>query len=69
MKNVLTENKWNWWSRMGWDVPDSAWELGERLSLKQSIAMVCGDGRVMHQKCCGLHHQESYKGSNLSEII
>ena len=29
-----------------------------RLSLKQSIAMVCGDGRVMHQKCCGLHRYE-----------
>ena len=55
---MLTENEWNWWSRKGWDVPDSAWELGERLSLKQSIAMVCGDGRVMHKKCCRLHRDE-----------
>ena len=55
---MLTENKWNWRSRNGWDEPDSAWELGERLFLKQSVAMVCGDGRVMHQKCCGLHRDE-----------
>ena len=27
-EDALTKNKWNWWSRMGWEVPDSAWELG-----------------------------------------
>ena len=24
--------------------------------------MVCGDGRVMHQKCCGLHRDEQNGG-------
>ena len=32
-EDMLTENKGDWGSRMGWDVPDSVWELGERLTL------------------------------------
>ena len=33
-EDVLTENKGDWGSRKGWDVPGSVWELGERLTLK-----------------------------------
>ena len=33
-EDVLTENKGDWGSRKGWDVPGSTWELGERLTLK-----------------------------------
>ena len=33
-EDTLTENKGDWGSRMGWDVPGSVWELGERLTLK-----------------------------------
>ena len=33
-EDVLTENKGDWGSRKGWDVPGSVWELVERLTLK-----------------------------------
>ena len=33
-EDALTENKGDWGSRKGWDVPGSVWELGERLTLK-----------------------------------
>ena len=33
-EDVLTENKRDWGSRKGQDVPGSVWELGERLTLK-----------------------------------
>ena len=33
-EDMLTENKGDWGSRKGWDVPGSVWELGERLTLK-----------------------------------
>ena len=33
-EDVLTKNKGDWGSRMGWDVQGSIWELGERLTLK-----------------------------------
>ena len=33
-EDVLTENKGDWGSRKGWDVPGSVWELGEMLTLK-----------------------------------
>ena len=33
-EDMLTENKGDWGSRKGWDVPDSVWELGERLTLE-----------------------------------
>ena len=33
-EDALTENKGNWGSRKGQDVPGSVWELGERLTLK-----------------------------------
>ena len=33
-EDTLTENKGDWGSRKGWDVPGSVWELGERLTLK-----------------------------------
>ena len=33
-EDVLTKNKGDWGSRMGWEVPGSVWELGERLTLK-----------------------------------
>ena len=33
-EDALTENKRDWGSRMGWDVPGSIWELGERLTLE-----------------------------------
>ena len=33
-EDMLTENKGDWRSRKGWDVPGSVWELGERLTLK-----------------------------------
>ena len=33
-KDALTKNKGDWGSRMGWDVPGSVWELGERLTLE-----------------------------------
>ena len=33
-EDMLTENKGDWGSRMGWDVPGSIWELGERLTLE-----------------------------------
>ena len=33
-EDVLTENKGDWGSRKGWDVPGSVWELGERLTLE-----------------------------------
>ena len=33
-ENVLTENKGDFGSRKGWDVPESIWELGERLTLE-----------------------------------
>ena len=33
-EDALTENKEDWGSRKGWDVPGSVWELGERLTLK-----------------------------------
>ena len=33
-EDALTENKGNWGSRMGWDLPGSVWELGERLTLE-----------------------------------
>ena len=33
-EDALTENKRDWGSRKGWDVPGSIWELGERLTLK-----------------------------------
>ena len=33
-KVVLTENKGDWGSRKGQDVPGSVWELGERLTLE-----------------------------------
>ena len=33
-EDTLTENKRDWGSRKGRDVPGSVWELGERLTLK-----------------------------------
>ena len=33
-EDALTENKGDWGSRKGWDVPGSVLELGERLTLK-----------------------------------
>ena len=33
-EDVLTENKGDWGSRKGRDVPGSVWELGERLTLE-----------------------------------
>ena len=33
-EDTLTENKGDWGSRKGQDVPGSVWELGERLTLK-----------------------------------
>ena len=33
-EDMLTENKGDWGSRKGRDVPGSVWELGERLTLK-----------------------------------
>ena len=33
-EDTLTENKGDWGSRKGWDVPGSVWELGERLTLE-----------------------------------
>ena len=33
-EDTLTENKRDWGSRKGWDVPGSILELGERLTLK-----------------------------------
>ena len=33
-EDVLTENKGDWGSRKGQDVPESVWELGERLTLE-----------------------------------
>ena len=33
-EDALTENKRDWGSRKGWDVPGSIWELGERLTLE-----------------------------------
>ena len=33
-EDALTENKGDWGSRRGRDVPGSVWELGERLTLK-----------------------------------
>ena len=33
-EDVLTKNKGDWGSRMGWDAPGSVWELGERLTLE-----------------------------------
>ena len=33
-EDVLTENKRDWGSRKGQDVPGSIWELGMRLTLK-----------------------------------
>ena len=33
-EDTLTKNKGDWGSRMGWDVPGSVWELGERLTLE-----------------------------------
>src|SRR4029434_7137295 len=33
-EDALTENKGDWGSRKGRDVPGSVWELGERLTLK-----------------------------------
>ena len=33
-EDALTENKGDWGSRKGWDVPGSIWELGERLTLE-----------------------------------
>ena len=33
-ENALTENKGDWGSRKGRDVPGSVWELGERLTLE-----------------------------------
>ena len=33
-EDALTENKRDWGSRKGRDVPGSVWELGERLTLK-----------------------------------
>ena len=33
-KDALTENKGDWGSRKGQDVPGSVWEVGERLTLK-----------------------------------
>ena len=33
-EDTLTENKGDWGSRKGWDVPGSVWELGERLILE-----------------------------------
>ena len=33
-EDALTENKGDWGSRKGWDVPGSVWELGERQTLK-----------------------------------
>ena len=33
-EDMLTKNKGDWGSKMGWDVPGSVWELGERLTLK-----------------------------------
>ena len=33
-EDALTENKGDLGSRMGWDVPGSVWELGERLTLE-----------------------------------
>ena len=33
-EDALTENKGDWGSRKGWDVPESVWELGERLTLE-----------------------------------
>ena len=33
-EDVLTKNKGDWGSRIGWDVSGSVWELGERLTLK-----------------------------------
>ena len=33
-EDALTENKGNWGSRKGQDVPGRVWELGERLTLE-----------------------------------
>ena len=33
-EDALTENKGDWGSRKGWDVPGRVWELGERLTLE-----------------------------------
>ena len=33
-EDMLTENKGDWGSRKGQDVPGSVWELGERLTLE-----------------------------------
>ena len=33
-EDALIDNKGDWGSRKGWDVPGSIWELGERLTLK-----------------------------------
>ena len=33
-EDAVTENKGDWGSRRGWDVPGSVWELGERLTLE-----------------------------------
>ena len=33
-EDALTENKGDWGSRKGRDVPGSVWELGERLTLE-----------------------------------
>ena len=33
-EDMLIENKGDWGSRKGWDVPGNIWELGERLTLQ-----------------------------------
>ena len=33
-EDALTENKGDWGSRKGWDVPGSVWDLGGRLTLE-----------------------------------
>ena len=49
-ETVLIKNKGDWGSRKGQNVPGSAWELGERLSLEQGVVVVCSNGRVTCQK-------------------
>ena len=49
-EDALTKNKGDWGSRKGQDVPESIWELGERLTLEQGVIMVCSNSGIMCQK-------------------
>ena len=49
-EDALTENKGDWGSRKGRDVPGSVWELGERLTLELGVIVVCRNSGITCQK-------------------